>query len=68
MNAEFDITNERMKLMFTGTTQQLINALEHMGSKRPLSKAEKVIVKEAASRLRAVEKQGAGGAANSATI
>lgn len=43
--------------MFIGTAEQLINALEHMAEKRPITKAEKEIVREAAFRLRITEKE-----------
>ena len=43
--------------MYVGTTEQLINALEHMADKRRITKAEKMIVREAAFRLRITEKE-----------
>jgi len=38
--------------MYVGTTEQLINALNHMADKRPITVAEREIVREAADRLR----------------
>jgi hypothetical protein len=37
--------------MFSGTNQQLINALNHMATERPITHAEKCIVAEAALRI-----------------
>lgn len=37
--------------MYVGTTEQLINALNHMADKRSITKAEKSITREAANRL-----------------
>lgn len=38
-------------MTFHGTDEQLINALRHMAHKRPITRAEKAIVSEAAFRL-----------------
>ena len=38
--------------MYLGTTEQLINALNHMADSRPVTVAERAIAREAADRLR----------------
>ena len=37
---------------FIGTDAQLINALDHMATKRPITQTERAICAEAAARLR----------------
>lgn len=41
-----------MSMTFTGTDEQLSNALNHMAEKRPITKAEKAIVAEAAQYIK----------------